>query len=82
MGTGCNVFVDFVEFLTRKLMFEYASQNLSQIDPKEIDFWNQDLSMAFINEVRFSFYLSFRDFAEFEKIFGENMRMICAIKKA
>lgn len=53
-----------------------------QIDPKEIDAWNQDLQMAFTNDVRFSFYLSFRVFAEFEKIFGENFRMICAIKRA
>lgn len=25
MGTGCNVYIDFVEFLARKLMFDYAS---------------------------------------------------------
>jgi hypothetical protein len=82
MGSGCNVFIDFVDYLTRKMMYDYTVDHIPGLDANSLDIWRQDLDMVFKNDVKFSFYLSFKSFKEFESIFGENIRMISEIKNA
>lgn len=80
MGTATNIYIDFIDFLTRKMIYDYTKEHLPEVDKAEMDPWKNDFEMCFTNDVRFSFYLSFKTVKEFEQVFGENMKMISEIK--
>lgn len=81
MGTGNNCFIDFVDFLARKMLFDYAVVELG-LPKEDYDPWQSDFELSFFNNPSFSFYLSFSSAVEFEECFGENLMMIANISES
>lgn len=81
MGTGNNAFIDLFDFLARKMIYDYTEEFHGEEKAKEMDPWKSDFDVIFKNDIQLNFYMSFKTGTEFEKLFGENLKMICKIKE-
>lgn len=81
MGTGNNAFVDLIDFLARKMVYDYTHKFHGEEQANQMDPWKSDFDLIFQNDIQFSFYMSFKTGTEFERLFGENLKMISKIKQ-
>lgn len=80
MGTGVNPFIDFIDFILRKSIFEFARETDGIEFARKFDPWKSDMELSFGNKLSFSFYLSFASSEFFIKTVADDLNMIKAIE--
>lgn len=78
-GTGNTCFVDLVDFIAKKSIFE-SLDNVYQHDGPINDIDIEFYKLCFFNHPTFAFYLSFRYSSEFELCFKECLDIIAYVR--
>ena len=87
-GSACLAFVDFIDFIARMYMYRYAKKMLEgQMNSSssgstlaDLDPYKDDFEETFNNNLSLSFYLSFRNKADFEALYKRDFQIITALE--
>jgi hypothetical protein len=80
-GTGCNPFLDLLDFLTRYYIYMYPLHNGTGAPDPLLDPFMDDFKYTFHNNLSFSFLLCFKNKKDFEEFYLTDLSIISQMEK-
>jgi hypothetical protein len=75
-GTGCNPFLDLLDFITRYYIYMYPLHNGTGVPDPLLDPFKDDFKFTFNNNLTFSFVLCFKNKKDFEEFYLTDLSII------